>query len=190
MSKKENGTATEVELSRDMQYVMDQITAPALNEAQGNAVPVLREEDRKALRRGVLLLNRALPSGDPEKPDFAKEMHKTYTVYAEIAAVHGRLRAAASSFEESKKTVKAEVGLAVRNELASAQAVNPTEKVTEKRIEELTDANPRIKSFLVDLGKYETVAEIAYGLRESLRMRFSMLEHRSNDERAQFKVGG
>jgi hypothetical protein len=86
--------------------------------------------------------------------------------------------------------VKADIDLAVRKELADQQAVNPAEKVTEKKIESAVDASPRVKSFLLQLTKYQTIAEVAWGLRESVRMRFSALEHRSNDERAQFKAGG
>ena len=115
------------------------------------------------------------------------EMHRTCKMYAAISAVHGRLRAAADLQDETRKTVRARIDLKVRERLQSSPEAG---RITEKRIEMEVDADPEYAGFLIFAGKCRTISEMAFGLRETVRMRFTMLEHRSHDQRAELKVGG
>jgi len=101
--------------------------------------------------------------------------------YVASNGLHALYKGAAEAAEVDADVVEARADVAIRG-------IPTQDKLTEAKIAQQVKLDPGVQNAKKRAIRVQELADIFYGLREALRMRFTAVEHMSNNRRAQMKV--
>ena len=123
--------------------------------------------------------------GKPISEDLEGKLIAASELFVSANSLQAYYKSKADLADKEVETTIAKASIRIRNELDVRG-----EKYTEGKITAATTADSVVTGAKEDAVMCRQLADIFYGLREAIRMRFSALEQVSNNRRAEMKVEG
>lgn len=164
--------------SKHLQFVLTQLFGPSARKELREAISAEQEAEIRLL---VSALGRPL-AVDAQVEDLLLVTSRLFLAASSLAAHY---RALAAGGDNNVESVEAHVAIALRENAAASGA-----KVTDKSIEASVDADDAVAYAKLEQLAASELADITYGLREAVKMRYDALRQASDNRRAVMKMEG